>query len=42
MYIENMQNPAVGQVMQNVVVDLMSGAVTPEAAMAKMQSVATL
>lgn len=41
-YIENMQNPAVGQVMQNVVVDLMSRAITPEAAMAKIQTVAQI
>lgn len=42
MYIENMQSPAVGQVMQNVVVDLMSNATTPREAMEKMQSVADL
>ena len=42
MYIENMQSPAVGQVMQNVVVDLMSNATTPREAMEKIQSVADL
>jgi raffinose/stachyose/melibiose transport system substrate-binding protein len=41
-YVENMQSPAVGQVMQNAVVDLMSDATTPEAAMRKVQQVAEL
>lgn len=41
-YVENMQSPAVGQVMQNAVSDLMSGATSPEAAMRKIQSVAEL